>query len=79
MQERARWKRRGQGLTEYMIVLALIAVASIFIIAKLGKNTRATLGNANAALVGKGRQTDLLETKKGETDQRGLDDFYKNR
>lgn len=71
--------RTGQGLTEYMILVALIAVASFFLIAKLGKNTRATLGNANAVLANKGQKTELLETHSSETEMRSLEDFHKKR
>ncbi len=50
-------KRRGQGMTEYIIIVSLIAIASIGIVTLFGDNIRrlfamaadATAGNDNVA------------------------------
>ena len=44
--------RRGQGMTEYIIIVALIAIAAIGVVSLFGDNIRAlfaTSGNALAA------------------------------
>jgi Flp pilus assembly pilin Flp len=45
-------KRRGQGMTEYIIVVALIAIAAIGIITLFGDNIRRLFGMSADALAG---------------------------
>jgi Flp pilus assembly pilin Flp len=44
--------RRGQGMTEYIIVVALVAIAAIGVITVFGDNIRRMFGNAADALSG---------------------------
>jgi Flp pilus assembly pilin Flp len=64
--------QRGQGMTEYIIIVALIAIAAIAVIVLFGDNIRTQFGKA-ARAVG-GHDTDTV----GETKQ-GADDMWKHR
>lgn len=44
--------RRGQGMTEYIIIVALIAIAAIGIVSLFGDNIRALFGTSTNALAG---------------------------
>jgi pilus assembly protein Flp/PilA len=44
--------RRGQGMTEYIIIVALIAVATIGIVTLFGNNLRGLFGMAADAIAG---------------------------
>ena len=44
--------RRGQGMTEYIIIVALIAIGSIGIISLFGDNIRTLFGTADDAMSG---------------------------
>ncbi|MCY1045967.1 hypothetical protein OV208_31935 [Corallococcus sp. bb12-1] len=46
-------KSRGQGMTEYIIIVALIAIAAIGVITLFGDNIRKLFGASAAALSGK--------------------------
>ncbi|MHA7629441.1 hypothetical protein [Corallococcus sp. M7] len=45
-------KNRGQGMTEYIIIVALIAIAAIGVITLFGDNIRKLFGASAAALAG---------------------------
>ncbi len=45
-------KRRGQGMTEYIIIVALIAIATIGVVSLFGDNIRALFGTSANALAG---------------------------
>ena len=40
--------KRGQGMTEYIIIVALVAIALIVIVAVFGSNIKALFQSANA-------------------------------
>src|SRR4051794_9883824 len=44
--------RRGQGMTEYIIIVSLIAIASIGVTTLFGNNVRSLMGMAADALAG---------------------------
>lgn len=44
--------KRGQGLTEYIIIAALIAIAAIGVVTLFGDNIRALFAGASDALSG---------------------------
>ena len=46
-------RSRGQGMTEYIIITALVAIAGIGIITIFGDNIRGLFGAAAQALAGK--------------------------
>jgi pilus assembly protein Flp/PilA len=45
-------KRRGQGMTEYIIIVALIAIAAIGVITLFGDNIRRLFGMAADGIAG---------------------------
>jgi len=72
-------KQSGQSLTEYLILVALIAISSIGIIRILGQTTRAQLANITNALQGnhsvKIKSQDVKDTHYNSND---LSNFMKN-
>ena len=70
-------KQSGQGMTEYIIIVALIAVAAIAVIVLFGDNIRAQFGRAARAVGGYKAET-VDKTKGGDEDMwkhRTLKDF----
>jgi pilus assembly protein Flp/PilA len=45
-------RRRGQGMTEYILIVSLIAIASIGVATLFGNNVRTLFGIASNALAG---------------------------
>jgi len=52
-QVKARRKERGQGMVEYAIIVALIAVAAIGVVTIFGDNISALFGASAQAIAGK--------------------------
>lgn len=50
--QKGRKFRRGQGMTEYIIIVALIAIAAIGVISLFGNNIRNLFGMATDSLSG---------------------------
>jgi pilus assembly protein Flp/PilA len=69
-------KRRGQGMTEYVIVVALIAIAAIGVITLFGDNIRKLFGMSADALAGN-EPTDDRTKRKTAIEGRTLKDFSK--
>ena len=44
--------QRGQGMTEYIIIVALIAIAAIGVVSLFGDNIRALFASSSNALAG---------------------------
>ena len=61
--ERARCER-GQGMTEYIIIVALVAIAAIGVVTLFGDNIRKLFVGANEALSGETNVT--ITTNKSE-------------
>jgi len=59
---RRRTVRRGQGMTEYIIIVALIAIASIGVITLFGDNIRKLFGAAVDAIAGEESVTPKTKT-----------------
>lgn len=74
-----RKKSRGQGMTEYIIIVSLVAVAAIGIITLFGDNIRALFGQSARALAGEqnlnnnGRQGDQQQLR-----QKNLNNAFQN-
>jgi Flp pilus assembly pilin Flp len=73
---------RGQGMTEYIIIVALVAVAAIGVYTAFGKTLRGQMAVTAQALAGKSTSTARSEATQGGDDattqaQRGvqLDNF----
>ena len=68
--------RRGQGMTEYIIIVALIAIAAIGVITLFGDNIRRLFGSSADALGGSTSITNKNTTSSNATTQKkGLKDF----
>ena len=70
--------RRGQGMTEYIIIVALIAISAIGVITQFGDNIKALFGMAIDATSG---QTSVeARTKKSNTkmEHATMSSFAKN-
>ena len=52
MRIRKHVRRRGQGMTEYIIIVALIAIAAIGVVTIFGDNIRDLFAGATNALAG---------------------------
>ncbi len=52
LKKQLRKQRRGQGMTEYIIIVALIAIAAIGVITLFGNNIRRLFGASADALAG---------------------------
>ena len=70
----------GQGMTEYIIIVALIAIAAIGVVTLFGDNIRKLFGAATDSLAGDDNRkvnTDKSKGKKYEG-HKGLGDFSQN-
>lgn len=71
-------KARGQGMTEYIIIVALIAIAAIGVITLFGDNIRALFGQSANALAGEQSVTKRTNVSKTEMEQKALKNFSEN-
>ena len=72
-------KQKGQSLTEYLILVALIAISSIGVVRLLGQTARVQLSNITNALQGsRAKQIKAQEVKKSHHSQKDLSNFMKN-
>lgn len=68
--------RRGQGMTEYIIIVALIAISAIGVITLFGDNIRRLFGSSADALGGDTTITNPNGTKAADVvKKKGLKDF----
>lgn len=76
MLRKIRASRRGQGMTEYIIIVALIAIAAIAVIMLFGDNIRALFSTADNALAGmEEAETNTHKAEQGHYDHRNLKTF----
>lgn len=71
----------GQGMTEYIIIVALIAIAAIGVVSIFGDNIRALFGASADALAGnEQRQVGTQELQMGAAQEahKNLKDFSQN-
>lgn len=66
---------KGQGLMEYLILVALITVASIGVVRVVGSNVSRQYAKVNNALGAEGRSPTLLEVNGSDTQKKDLSDF----
>ena len=71
-------KARGQGMTEYIIIVALIAIAAIGVITLFGDNIRALFGMSANALAGETSVTKRTHASKDELEKKALKNFGEN-
>ena len=68
--------RKGQGLTEYIIVVALVAVAAIGVVNLMGNQLRYQFATIVAAMSGRSLSVESLAEKAGnQTKTRTLKDY----
>ncbi|HYO52859.1 hypothetical protein [Archangium sp.] len=71
-------KRRGQGMTEYIIIVALIAIAAIGVITLFGNNIRKLFGASAEALAGNEDVSNTGETANKQVKRKSLKEFGQN-
>ena len=64
----------GQGMTEYIIIVALIAIGTIAVVTIFGNNIRALFGTSANALAGSDQKMDGTIAN-DELKERNLEDF----
>ena len=69
-------KTKGQGLTEYIIILALVAIAAIGIVNIFGNQLRQQFHTIISAMAGHGLTVkDLSKNSKSETNKKTLRNY----
>ncbi len=71
MKSSNRQRKAGQGMTEYIIILAIIAIGAILIIGLFGKQIKASFGKSTAAMSGNQADADSIrndDVKKADMD-----------
>ncbi|MFY0524361.1 hypothetical protein ACN28I_14705 [Archangium gephyra] len=71
-------KRRGQGMTEYIIIVALIAIAAIGVITLFGNNIRKLFGASAEALAGEENVSNTGEKATRQLQKKSLKTFGEN-
>jgi pilus assembly protein Flp/PilA len=71
-------KRRGQGMTEYIIIVALIAIAAIGVITLFGNNIRKLFGASAEALAGNEDVKNTGQTASRQLQRKNLKTFGEN-
>lgn len=73
---RNRIRQLGQGMTEYIIIVALIAIAAIAVYSIFGDTVRQQVGNMSKELSGK-EATEVTTDSDAAQGEKGLSDFGK--
>jgi pilus assembly protein Flp/PilA len=68
---------KGQTLIEYLIIVAVIAIGSIFIVRGLGETVKVRFANITNALQDNQHEIQLNAPKQDDYSNRGLTDFFK--
>ena len=71
-------KRRGQGMTEYIIIVALIAIAAIGVITLFGNNIRKLFGQSADALAGNADVKNDADARKTQLEEKKMENFGEN-
>jgi len=71
-------KARGQGMTEYIIIVALIAIAAIGVITLFGDNIKALFGQSADALAGSTSVNKRTTSSRTNIEKKGLSNFSQN-
>lgn len=70
--------QRGQGLIEYLLIVALVAIAGISIMKVVGQNVHAQFAKVAYAIQGKRSQSvDIDQIKDEHYKTRDMSDFFK--
>ena len=68
-------RNRGQGMTEYIIIVALIAIAAIAVISLFGDNIRQLFGASANALSGQAVNANNGQTANTSVQKKNLSNF----
>lgn len=68
--------QKGQGLVEYLILVALMAVASIAILRVLNQTVNAKLASITYALQGKKKSVSVETVEESHHEKKDLSDFF---
>jgi len=71
---RGRRRQRGQGMTEYIIIVALVAIGAIAVVTVFGDNIRALFGTSANALTGDNHEIQGKQVTERDTGKT-LEDF----
>ena len=71
-------KRRGQGMTEYIIIVALIAIAAIGVVTLFGNNIRKLFGQSADALAGNADVKNDADARKTQLEEKKMENFGEN-
>jgi Flp pilus assembly pilin Flp len=71
-------RRRGQGMTEYIIIVALIAIAAIGVITLFGDNIRKLFGTSANALAGQTSEQNRGQDSNQQIEDKRLENFGQN-
>jgi pilus assembly protein Flp/PilA len=72
-------RNRGQGMTEYIIIVALIAIAAIGVITLFGDNIRKLFGMSADALSGdEDVKQRAVKSKGDDIEKKGMKNFGEN-
>jgi Flp pilus assembly pilin Flp len=71
-------KNRGQGMTEYIIIVALIAIAAIGVITLFGDNIRKLFGASAAALAGNSQVINDGQSSNATLNKKTMGNFGQN-
>lgn len=72
--------KKGQGMIEYIILVALLAIAAIGVTEVLGQTVRTKLAQITSGLQDRGHNIgkDLPELEEKHVNRKGMSDFNKN-
>lgn len=70
--------RKGQGMTEYIIIVALIAIAAIGIITLFGDNIRLLFGSSAEALAGNNNVINYGKSGSAALNNKAMSNFGQN-
>ena len=71
-------RSRGQGMTEYIIIVALIAIAAIGVVTLFGDNIKALFGASANALAGSTNESNRGTNSRQALEKKGLKNFGQN-
>ena len=70
--------QQGQGMIEYIILTALVAVAALGIVSVLGHTITSKLSQITTALQGRGSHIDVERVEEKHWRKRTMNDFFKS-
>lgn len=63
-------RKDGQGMTEYVIIICIVAIAVLLVVGVFGTNVRNLFSSANKSLVSGQAQSQTMQDKGGGADVR---------